>query len=166
VAAVAADVAAIADHLGIARFAVAGVSGGGPHALACAALLPRRVQAVVCVASTAPPEAPGLDWYRGMVESNAAELRAAAQGRAPLHAPETRTSSTRRAGGQRSRAVVRAPLTLRNESSTSAGRVPPTATYTAPTTECADHVLRGGPPLQKVIEIPCRALTSATPAAS
>ena len=86
VAAVAADVAAIADHLGIARFAVAGVSGGGPHALACAALLPRRVQAVVCVASTAPHEAPGLDWYRGMVESNAAELRAAAQGRAPLHA--------------------------------------------------------------------------------
>lgn len=84
VAAAAADVAAIADHLGIAQFAVAGVSGGGPHALACAALLPHRVQAIVCVAGTAPYEAPGLDWYRGMVESNAAELRAAAEGRAPL----------------------------------------------------------------------------------
>jgi pimeloyl-ACP methyl ester carboxylesterase len=86
VAAVAADVAAIADQLGIAQFAVAGVSGGGPHALACAALLPDRVKAVVCVASTAPYEAPGLDWYRGMVESNATELRAAAQGRPSLHA--------------------------------------------------------------------------------
>lgn len=89
VAAVAADVAAIVDRLGIARFAVAGVSGGGPHALACAALLPDRVHGVVCVASTAPHEAPGLDWYRGMVESNAAELRAAVQGRVALHAHVT-----------------------------------------------------------------------------
>jgi len=86
VAAAAADVAAIADHLGVARFAVAGYSAGGPHALACAALLPERVHAVVCVASTAPYEAAGLDWYRGMVESNAAELRAATQGRAALKA--------------------------------------------------------------------------------
>jgi pimeloyl-ACP methyl ester carboxylesterase len=86
VAAVAADVAAIADHLGIARFTVAGVSGGGPHALACAALLCQRVQAVVCVASTAPHEASDLDWYHGMLESNAAELRAAAQGRDRLQA--------------------------------------------------------------------------------
>src|SRR5688572_21098379 len=40
------DVAAIADQLGIERFAVAGRSGGGPHALACAALLPDRVTRV------------------------------------------------------------------------------------------------------------------------
>ncbi|HEY0811690.1 MAG TPA: alpha/beta hydrolase [Pseudonocardia sp.] len=86
VAAVAADVTAIADHLGVARFAVAGYSAGGPHALACAALLADRVHAVVCIASTAPFEAAGLDWYRDMVESNAAELRAATQGRGPLKA--------------------------------------------------------------------------------
>jgi pimeloyl-ACP methyl ester carboxylesterase len=42
VASVAADVASIADALGIDRFAVMGDSGGGPHALACAAVLPGR----------------------------------------------------------------------------------------------------------------------------
>src|SRR5690349_15257334 len=42
VAAVAADVAAILDALGVDRFATYGWSGGGPHALACAALLPGR----------------------------------------------------------------------------------------------------------------------------
>jgi pimeloyl-ACP methyl ester carboxylesterase len=49
VASAAADVAAIADALGIGRFAVLGHSGGGPHALACAALLPERVIAAVSV---------------------------------------------------------------------------------------------------------------------
>src|SRR5580693_3229704 len=47
VAAAAVDVAAIADALGIDRFAVLGHSGGGPHALGCGALLPGRVLAVV-----------------------------------------------------------------------------------------------------------------------
>jgi pimeloyl-ACP methyl ester carboxylesterase len=50
----AADVAAVADALGIDLFAVMGHSGGGPHALACAALLPERVLGVVSVAALAP----------------------------------------------------------------------------------------------------------------
>lgn len=54
VAHVAADVAAVADHLGADRFAVMGGSGGGPHALAVAALLGDRVRACVPVCSAAP----------------------------------------------------------------------------------------------------------------
>lgn len=51
--------AAIADLLGYRSFFVAGWSGGGPPALACAALLPERVRAVVTLASPAPPEEVG-----------------------------------------------------------------------------------------------------------
>jgi len=61
----AADVAAIADALGIGRFAVLGHSGGGPHALACAALLPDRVIAAVSMSGPAPYDADGLDWFAG-----------------------------------------------------------------------------------------------------
>ncbi|MFF3291909.1 alpha/beta fold hydrolase [Streptomyces sp. NPDC003023] len=82
VASVAADVARIADELGIDRFAVMGHSGGGPHALACGALLPERVLGVVSVAGLAPFGAQGLDWFAGMTDSGAASLRAAAEGRA------------------------------------------------------------------------------------
>ena len=53
VASAAADVAAIADALGLGRFAVLGHSGGGPYALACAALLPERVIAAVSVSGPA-----------------------------------------------------------------------------------------------------------------
>jgi pimeloyl-ACP methyl ester carboxylesterase len=80
------DVTAVADALKIGSFAVLGHSGGGPHALACAALLPERVLSVVSVSGLAPFGADGLDWYAGMVASGAAELRAAAQGRAALEA--------------------------------------------------------------------------------
>lgn len=86
VASVAGDVARIADALGIDRFAVLGASGGGPHALACAALLGDRVGAAVSLAGLAPVGAEGLDWFAGMYESGAAELRAAAAGRAALEA--------------------------------------------------------------------------------
>jgi pimeloyl-ACP methyl ester carboxylesterase len=75
-------VAAVADALGIDRFAVMGHSGGAPHALACGALLPERVLAVVSGAALAPFGADGLDWFSGMIPSGVASLRAAAAGRA------------------------------------------------------------------------------------
>ena len=80
VASAASDVAQIADALGIARFAVMGASGGGPHALACAALLPDRVSGAACLAGPAPFDAAGVDWFRGMASDGAA-LRAAVAGR-------------------------------------------------------------------------------------
>lgn len=86
VASAAGDVAAIADALGIERFAVMGHSGGGTHALACAALLPERVLAVVCASGMAPFQAEGLDWFAGMAQAGAAELRAAVRGREALQA--------------------------------------------------------------------------------
>ena len=73
----AADVAELADALGLGRFAVMGASGGGPHALACAALLPERVPGAVCLAGLAPFS--GVGWYEGMVDG--ASLRAAERGR-------------------------------------------------------------------------------------
>lgn len=76
----AADVAAIADALGIESFFVVGWSGGGPHALAAAALLPERVRAAAAVASVAPYKAEGLDWLEGMGEENLAEFGAAEAG--------------------------------------------------------------------------------------
>ena len=88
VAAAAADVARIADALGIDRFAVVGHSGGGPHALACAALLPARVLAAVSIAGLAPYGAEGLDWFGGMHPCGAAGLRAAVAGRAEKEAYE------------------------------------------------------------------------------
>jgi len=73
------DVRAIADHLGLDRFAVIGRSGGGPHALACAALLPDRVTRAACLVGLAPFDAEGLDWMRGMAEMNQEHYRAARQ---------------------------------------------------------------------------------------
>src|SRR5919107_466153 len=65
VASAAADVSSVADALGIERFAVVGHSGGGSHALACAALLQERVSAVVSISGVAPYRADGLDWFGG-----------------------------------------------------------------------------------------------------
>ncbi|MGZ4298860.1 MAG: alpha/beta fold hydrolase [Solirubrobacteraceae bacterium] len=73
----AADVATIADALGIDRFAVTGGSGGAPHALACGALLPGRVIRCASVVGPAPYGPGGLgrdDWLRGMVEGNVREF--------------------------------------------------------------------------------------------
>ncbi len=67
------DVAAIADKMGINRFAVVGRSGGGPHALACAAVMPERVSSTAVLVSLAPADAVGLDWYQGMNRQNAQE---------------------------------------------------------------------------------------------
>lgn len=71
------DVRAIADFLGIDRFSVLGRSGGGPHALACAALLGPRVDRAAVLVTLAPRDAQGLDWYAGMGESNVLTYRTA-----------------------------------------------------------------------------------------
>jgi pimeloyl-ACP methyl ester carboxylesterase len=81
VADVAEDVGAIADALGLDTFGVWGVSGGGPHALACGALLSARVPAVASLAAVAPYGVPGLDWTEGMGEDNIVEFNATLEGR-------------------------------------------------------------------------------------
>jgi pimeloyl-ACP methyl ester carboxylesterase len=78
VASAANDVASLADQLGVERFAVMGASGGGPHALACSALLGERVTGVACVAGIAPLT-DAFDYWAGMAAPGA--LRAAADGR-------------------------------------------------------------------------------------
>jgi pimeloyl-ACP methyl ester carboxylesterase len=84
VADAAADVEAILDALGIERFATYGASGGGPHALACGALLPERCAAVATIAGVGPADAPDLDWLAGMGDGNVAEFGAAREGREAL----------------------------------------------------------------------------------
>jgi pimeloyl-ACP methyl ester carboxylesterase len=87
VANAAADVAVILDHVGAGDFVTAGWSGGGPHALACAAQLPGRCLAAATIAGVAPYSAAGLDWFDGMAEENIIEFRAAAGGPEKLAAP-------------------------------------------------------------------------------
>jgi len=84
VADAAADAAALLDGLGADRFATYGVSGGGPHALACAALLPERCAAAATVAGVGPADGPGLDFLDGMGAGNIEEFGIAMQGREPL----------------------------------------------------------------------------------
>jgi len=76
---VAADIAAVLDTIGASRCLVAGWSGGGPHALACAARLPAAAAALV-IAGVAPYQADGLDWLGGMGEENVTEFSAALRG--------------------------------------------------------------------------------------
>ena len=70
------DVRAICQALSISRLALWGGSGGGPHALACAALLPDLVTAAAALASLAPYGAEGLDWFDGMGQEGADDFRA------------------------------------------------------------------------------------------
>ena len=69
------DVRAIAGALGVERLAVWGISGGGPHALACAALLEDLVPAVGVLGSIAPWGAKGLDYFDGMGELNVQDTK-------------------------------------------------------------------------------------------
>jgi pimeloyl-ACP methyl ester carboxylesterase len=82
----AADVAAILDALGAERFLTMGWSGGGPHALASAALLPDRCLGAATIAGVAPHRADGLDWLAGMGQENLDEFGAALAGEPALTA--------------------------------------------------------------------------------
>ena len=86
VADVAADTVAVLDHVGVETCLTAGWSGGGPHALACGALLPERVRAVLVIAGVAPYDAAGLDFLAGMGPENVEEFEAALAGEATLRA--------------------------------------------------------------------------------
>lgn len=86
VADVAADIAVLADSCGGDRFHTWGNSGGGPHVLACAALLGPRVIAAATVASVAPFDANGLDFLVGMGQDNLDEFGAAFDGETLLRA--------------------------------------------------------------------------------
>lgn len=85
VADVVADTAEVLAAIGARRCLVAGWSGGGPHALACAARLHSAAAALV-IAGAAPYAAAGLDWLAGMGEGNVAEFSAALSGEEALRA--------------------------------------------------------------------------------
>ena len=84
VASVAADIEDLLDALAADRFVTLGWSGGGPHALACAALITDRCLAAVSLAGVAPYRASGLDWMAGMAAENVEEFGAALQGERAL----------------------------------------------------------------------------------
>jgi pimeloyl-ACP methyl ester carboxylesterase len=75
VADAASDVRTICAELGLERVATWGISGGGPHALACAALLPDLVAAAACLASLAPYGPEDLDYFAGMGDGNVEDFR-------------------------------------------------------------------------------------------
>jgi len=77
---VAADVAGVLDVLGASAFVSIGMSGGGPHSLACAALLPGRCLAAASVAGVGPYLADGLDFLAGMGPENVTEFGLAVRG--------------------------------------------------------------------------------------
>jgi pimeloyl-ACP methyl ester carboxylesterase len=79
------DVLTVLHHLGIDEFVTLGWSGGGPRALACAALLPGRCRAAATLSGVAPYGAEGLDWGAGMGEENVAEFNAALRGASTFH---------------------------------------------------------------------------------
>lgn len=82
------DVVRVADALHIDRFGTVGASGGGTHALAVAAVVPDRVQAVVALAAVSPfsydPE-----WFDGMAAPGALQ---AARGGRPARAAYAETA--------------------------------------------------------------------------
>ncbi len=84
VASVAEDVEDVLDALGIIEFVSLGWSGGGPHALACGALLPERCKAVSSLAGVGPYGEPDLDFLDGMGPENVEEFGIALEGEEAL----------------------------------------------------------------------------------
>jgi pimeloyl-ACP methyl ester carboxylesterase len=80
----AADTLHVVEALGASTFRTIGWSGGGPHALACAAALGGRCLATVTIAGVAPYPAAGLDWLSGMAPENVEEFGLALRGREAL----------------------------------------------------------------------------------
>ena len=64
------DTASLLDHLGIDTFVTAGWSGGGPHALACGALLAERCRGVATLAGVGAWGFDDLDFLAGMADEN------------------------------------------------------------------------------------------------
>ena len=99
ISSVAADVEDVLDNLGKDHFLAIGWSGGGPHALACGALIPDRCKGVASLAGVGPYGKPDLDFLEGMGPENVEEFGIALQGEAPLrvwmdeHADAYRTIS-------------------------------------------------------------------------
>lgn len=84
----ASDILAVADSLGIEHFSVVGGSGGGPHSLACGALLINRVERVACQSSIAPLNVGGMnrsEWVKGMTQEHADEISWAEAGELTLN---------------------------------------------------------------------------------
>lgn len=82
----ASDTAVVLDALGAPEASVMGWSGGGPHALACAALLPDRVRSAATIAGAGPYAVDDLDFLAGMGQENIDEFNAAIAGPAELQA--------------------------------------------------------------------------------
>jgi pimeloyl-ACP methyl ester carboxylesterase len=78
------DVGFLLDELGVGQFYALGGSGGGPHSIACAALMPDRCLGSAALVTVAPWEAEGLDFYGGMAQTNIDEFDAALAGEAAL----------------------------------------------------------------------------------
>ena len=89
-----ADIATIADALGLERFAVTGTSGGGPHSLAAAARLSERVTRAECNVGPVPYEAQDMDYFDGMDPENVKEVGWALEGEQKL-APELEREAQR-----------------------------------------------------------------------
>lgn len=79
------DTAEVLRWLGVEQCLVAGWSGGGPHALACAARLP-AARAALVIAGIAPAGQPDLDWTAGMGQDNVDETAASYAGPDELRA--------------------------------------------------------------------------------
>jgi pimeloyl-ACP methyl ester carboxylesterase len=83
VADVVGDTAAVLASLGADRAYVGGWSGGGPHALACAAMLPQTIGTLL-IAGVGRADSPDLDFLAGMGQDNLDEFAAAFEGESAL----------------------------------------------------------------------------------